>query len=412
VETGHDIENKTGRQTERHEDHPTSHDERGELSRRATFEVSQICTALVTVLLNKPQERVTPRPRTGTRPRPQSAHLPDDHWQQEAADLQEENSKLKANINAWKEYYQRKSQQRIQEYSRQVQAHIDELTRKLSDSQQSFEDLQRSMLSGRDRFQPTQDSVFKGFMQDLSGAVKSLSRKVKQDSPYAKADLRDLLENRILTENIEEDVWLGTHGNKELIESAIWRWILHSFSASPFQVYGDAGVVASDAWRSLFRPTKDGIPLPSEMGERWKSLTATHLANMQGEDERQKREVLSNACKALLAMLEPLSKPSKGAEAWIGLASKVIKAAATLADNMARQRCRLEFFCPLISQLRKEDLASLQRRKDIADVRTESVGFPLFVVAPGLQKLGDGWAQNLEEASLLVPAFLASEEVD
>ena len=319
---------------------------------------------------------------------------------------------MNADINAWREHYRQKYQQRAQEYNRQVQAHIDELTRKLSDSQKSFEDLQRSMLSGRDRFQPTQDSVFKGYMEELSGAVKSLSRKVKADSPYAKGDLRDLLENLILTESVDEEVWFGLNKNKELIESAIWRWILYAFSASPFQVYGDAGVVASDAWRSLFRPTKDNIPLPSEMGERWKSLTATHLANMLGEDKRQERDVLSKACKSLLAMLEPLSKPSKGTDAWIGLTSKVITAAATLTDNMARQRCRLEFFCPLISELRKEDLASLQRRQDIADVRNESVGVPMFLVVPGLRKLGDGWAQNLEEASLLVAAHLASKEVD
>ena len=314
-------------------------------------------------------------------------------------------------MNEWEDW-QEMYKTRMKDQNYQVQAHIDDLTQKLSDSQHSFENLQRSMLSGRDRFQPTQDSVFKGYLQDLSRAVKSLSRKVKQDSPYAKSDLRDILENEILTENVDEEVWLGLHSNKELIESAIWRWILHSFSASPFQVYGDAGLVAAEAWRSLFKPTKNGIPLPSEMGERWKSLTATHLANMHGEDERQSREVLSKACKALLVMLEPLSEPSEGTGAWIGLATKVIKAAAKLADNMARQRCRLEFFCPLISQLRKEDLASLQRRKDIADVRSEFVGIPLFVVVPGLRKLGDGWAQNLEEASLLVPAHVASEEVD
>jgi hypothetical protein len=50
---------------------------------------------------------------------------------------------------------------------------------------------------------------------------------------------------------------------------------------------------------------------------------------------------------------------------------------------------------------------SFQDREDIVDIDDEIIESPLFLVKPGLRKLGDGWGATLDDELILVPAAVA-----
>ncbi|KAI9764516.1 MAG: hypothetical protein M1839_005886 [Geoglossum umbratile] len=271
---------------------------------------------------------------------------------------------------------------------------VSELRRESKQWESRFNALSEEMLAGRDRYQPVTDGSLRSDMNILRERVRTLAKTAVKSLKVSHGEFCRALSGKTLTLDIDSNAWMETRSRAGFLQSTIWNVLYCNLFCSPFQVYGNEGHV-EEAWNHLFQKEsvperRDYCPPPSELCEKWKSLTAIQLDDSVGNEASGYRKTRGELGK----LLGSLCKGPKNERTQH--LTNVLDSATKLAVTMGQQRCRLELVFPeTVGSIRAGAYQGKILNFDDTDDPVE--GELVLVVVPGLRKWGDGFGNNLSE---------------
>ena len=155
----------------------------------------------------------------------------------------------------------------------------------------------------------------------------------------------------------------------------------------------------------------NGLPDPSEGSEAWRYTTIERL-ELAIKEKGSPNNIVESHTKWVKMTVEELVEtliiainPSERSRLKVEM-EKLVKVVTPFAIDLARQRCRMEFFYP------KQNVALKDSELDVVNNRnrreTKRVGMKVaLVIAPGLKKIGDvrgGFQNKDKDTALICPA--------
>ncbi|KIX07782.1 uncharacterized protein Z518_02436 [Rhinocladiella mackenziei CBS 650.93] len=166
----------------------------------------------------------------------------------------------------------------------ELQARVERLEAENQSQKNLLQDLMQERLAGLDHFQPISDA-------DLGGELMKLQAQITDFSRF----LRDCVGSNFETETSEYGKLALTLsqlsrsgirkiGMKNVLESIVWKQLWKELFLHPFQSLGKDGQQILDTWGIIFGRAPV-IPSPTEMSEKWRSITTHQLCTQMAEDD-------------------------------------------------------------------------------------------------------------------------------
>ncbi|KAI9764967.1 MAG: hypothetical protein M1840_007889 [Geoglossum simile] len=305
---------------------------------------------------------------------------------------------LHSEINSLKSLHDSKLANLIADYESQLNTQ-----KVISDKEKAA--LRKALTSG-DRFQPMADQVLSSRFKDLILLVSKLA-----GEPFRHKEINgQRLEEFGRQEGLQQ--WVPREGHRFVVENMIWGNLAAGCFRSPFGVLGGVGEEMGGMWSQLFRrgrspgylqhqPPISECPPPDDLSERWRHTTLEALRRSLSSPTSQAKAShathLSILTKTLVTTLSSISLQDHTPDI-----QNIVNGASSLALDFGIQRYRLEIF----GAGENEEVEMGEMFEDLNDLTwvKGARGRVLFVISPGLKRLGGTRGGSWEQGKVIIPA--------